>query len=241
MELTAVHFVAAATVVAAFIAALMSLVTLVNSKEQKTTEFRQAWINALRTEVARFQAQARYIATAIHTAKRFDPNCFSRDSKAYEIYADNRRELANAYYLISLHFKPDDASFDELRDLLNKVLSDLRHPGKVTFEQIDASLALMTAKVRNLLKEEWERVKAGEAPYKWTKRAATSLLTILFIIILVAGFGAYQGWSVFAKLTTPINFQLRVLPLPPNNKAAIDQGELPKDGLREKKESGKKD
>lgn len=194
MDLNAVHLVAAATLVAAFIAALVSLVTLVNTKEQKTTEFRQAWINSLRAEAAKFASQARYIAGAIHNAKRFDPNCFSRDSKAYEAYAENRKEIAVAYYLISLHFKPDDLDFQRLAQLMDKVLNALGRPERVTFEEINSSLRRMTEEVRTLLKEEWERVKAGEAPYKWTKRVAIVLMLVLFFVFIGTFSAVRYGW-----------------------------------------------
>lgn len=199
MELTAFHFVAAATVVAAFIAALVSLVSLVNSKEQKTTEFRQAWINSLRNEVARFQSQARYIAGAIHHAKRFDPNCFTRDSKSYEAYAENRAEISNAYYLVSLHFKPDDKDFNKLKGNMELVLKQLGKPGEVTFKSIDKTLEETTLEVRNLLKNEWERVKSGEAPYKWT-RVLTMVLAIFFSGTIAWGVVAIKdGQILFSK------------------------------------------
>ena len=186
MELTPFHFVAAATVVAALITAIASLVSLVNSKEQKTTEFRQAWINSLRTEVANFQSQARYIAGAIHNAKRFDPNCFTRDSKAYETYAENRADMSNAYYLISLHFKPDDEDFKKLKILMESALDQLRKPGSLSFESINKTLEDTTREVRTVLKEEWERVKGGEKLYKLTKYLALGL-AIAFSAIIVVG------------------------------------------------------
>lgn len=199
MELSAFHFVAAATVVAAFIAALVSLVSLVNSKEQKTTEFRQAWINSLRTEVARFQSQARYIAGAIHNAQRFDPNCFTRDSKSYETYAENRAEISNAYYLVSLHFKPDDKDFDKLKGKMESVLDQLGRPSKVTFDSINKDLEETTLEVRCLLKKEWERVKRGEDPYKWTRYSTIALSTVLLIIIVGGAFALQNSQFLFSK------------------------------------------
>ena len=43
--------VAIGAVVAALIAAIVSLLGLIISKEQKTSEFRQAWIDALRSDL----------------------------------------------------------------------------------------------------------------------------------------------------------------------------------------------
>ena len=44
--------VAIGTMIAAFIAGLVSLLSLIISKEQKVSEFRQAWIDALRAEIS---------------------------------------------------------------------------------------------------------------------------------------------------------------------------------------------
>jgi len=48
--------VAIATVVAAVIAGLISVVALTLTKEQKTSEFRQAWIDGLRSDLADYLA-----------------------------------------------------------------------------------------------------------------------------------------------------------------------------------------
>ena len=48
----------AGAVIAAFITGLISLVNMLIAKDQKITEFRQAWIDSLRAEVAKFIASA---------------------------------------------------------------------------------------------------------------------------------------------------------------------------------------
>ena len=47
-----IFYVASAAIIAAFIGGLFSLIGLIISKEQKTSEFRQAWIDALRSELS---------------------------------------------------------------------------------------------------------------------------------------------------------------------------------------------
>jgi len=53
-------------VVAALIAGIVSLLGLIISKEQKTSEFRQAWIDALRCDLTAFLTQI----NAIHDATK---------------------------------------------------------------------------------------------------------------------------------------------------------------------------
>src|SRR5688500_13734282 len=63
-DLPAQSIVAIATIVAALITAALSYVNLTLTKEQKTSEFRQAWIEGLREDLAAFFAAARAFARA---------------------------------------------------------------------------------------------------------------------------------------------------------------------------------
>src|SRR5450759_2566061 len=63
-ELPAESVALIATIIAALIAAAFSFVNLTLTKEQKTSEFRQAWIDALRQDLATFFATVRAFARA---------------------------------------------------------------------------------------------------------------------------------------------------------------------------------
>ena len=54
-------------IVAASIAAVISLLSLIIAKEHKTSEFRQAWIDSLRTEIAMFIAHLNAIHGSLST------------------------------------------------------------------------------------------------------------------------------------------------------------------------------
>ena len=56
---------AVATIAAALVAGLVSFIVTVLSKEQKTSEFRQAWIDALRSDIADFVAKNALFMAAI--------------------------------------------------------------------------------------------------------------------------------------------------------------------------------
>lgn len=183
-------FGALATAVAAFLAAVIALVNMLNSKDQKTTEFRQAWINGLRGHITDFAAQARLIAAAVQTAKRYDPNVFTRDSKAYESYSSNRELISTAYYAIRLHFKPGDPDLRKLEGPMNKILSLLSKPSSLEFSKITPALDELTDESRRILKKEWTRVKAGENTYRFTRYAA-----LLIVITSLTG-AVFLGWRV---------------------------------------------
>ncbi|MGV3742883.1 MAG: hypothetical protein ACO1NO_11300 [Burkholderiaceae bacterium] len=60
-------------VLVALIAAAASLVATTLSKEQKVSEFRQAWIDGLRSELATFLSSARAFARAMEARDRHGP------------------------------------------------------------------------------------------------------------------------------------------------------------------------
>jgi len=62
-ELSIYSIIAIATVTASLIAALIAFVNLILTKELKTSEFRQAWINDLRKALSTFFACAMSICT----------------------------------------------------------------------------------------------------------------------------------------------------------------------------------
>lgn len=58
MDLTPALIAATASLLAAGLAATVSLVITILSKEQKTSEFRQQWVDALRDDIAALVAEA---------------------------------------------------------------------------------------------------------------------------------------------------------------------------------------
>ena len=61
--------VAIGAIAAALIAGLISLLGLIISKEQKTSEFRQAWIDGLRSELSLVIAHANALHGACYCAR----------------------------------------------------------------------------------------------------------------------------------------------------------------------------
>ena len=123
------------TALAGFITAALSIVKLVNDKESKTTEFRQAWTESARSALADLIAKINSHASALVSFKNAHKNLHSTAGKAssangdyekemlksvldfqYEILHKSfdttstlRREVDQAYANVRLHFKPDDS------------------------------------------------------------------------------------------------------------------------------------
>jgi hypothetical protein len=68
-EITQIPLAPIATVVAALITAIISFVNLTLSKEQKTSEFRQAWIDGLRGDLAIFFSSARALCRTMEETR----------------------------------------------------------------------------------------------------------------------------------------------------------------------------
>lgn len=140
---------------AGFITAVISIVKLVNEKESKTTDYRQAWTDSIRKAfadlIANINSQAaRTIAAAgvrdnLNRVASRDDETEDEDDESpkskraldhlEKALADHRialhetkRAIYESYALARLHFKPNDLSFNRIEqkfDVLEGLLTDL--------------------------------------------------------------------------------------------------------------------
>jgi len=193
-ELPVQSIAAIATVVATLIASAMSFVNLTLTKEQKTSEFRQAWINALRDDLATFFACARAFARSIETLHLFGAEY--KEKTAFLIseqkISDIRYEVAEVRYRIKLRLNPGEAEHKELLRLMDRAV-DEQH--KMIAEKTDATATLKAVELAAeyacpILKTEWERVKRGELPFRIARNWLAPIVVILsigFVVFLCAG------------------------------------------------------
>lgn len=161
---------------AAIIAALVSLMGLVVSKEQKTSEFRQAWIDALRAEIVNYTVHINAIADKLGVN-------YPDHSKKVEALTPHYSELNKAAFGIKLRLNPKERQsknvieamkrFEELASDDTKFTADNIRPVEENFEKYS----------KKLLKHEWNRVKKGESFFVVTKYA---VIIILFLLIVMA-------------------------------------------------------
>lgn len=69
-QLPAQAFIAAGAVLAAVIAGAFSSLSLVMSKEQKVSEFRQDWINSLREDICKFVSAIVHLSAVYEGIKK---------------------------------------------------------------------------------------------------------------------------------------------------------------------------
>lgn len=180
---------AVATVVASLIAAAVAFVNLTLTKELKTSEFRQAWIDALREDLAKFLGAARAFARAVEVVHTFGPEYKDKvpllisDDKISEL----RYQAAETLSRIRLRLNPEEPEHEELLRLLIKAVriqnETLANGGSVqtALDAVDAA----NDYARPVLKKEWKRVKAGELPFRLVRNWLAPAIFIVSIAFLV--------------------------------------------------------
>lgn len=170
----------AGTIVAAAIAAFISLVGLIISKESKVSEFRQQWIDALRQEVSLVITHTH----AIHQA--FDAIVETPEKPL--VWADIRTDYVNfdeAAAKIRLRLNPTEktsiAVLEVLKEYENLLYVSVGNPD---FDKLMLVTKKLVDAAQVVLKREWRRVKFGEPVYK-VAEVFTGLLFVAGLFILV--------------------------------------------------------
>jgi hypothetical protein len=186
----------AGAVIAAFITGLISLVNMLIAKDQKITEFRQAWIDSLRAEVAKFIASA----TAIPVTGRlidYKQSHTESQSDAVSDMTDYSKEalpeFINGYNKIILLLNPGEHK--KLIDYLGALKNAAKMSSRAEQHEVEAKCCDVLHETQKILKEEWERVKRGERMYWVTKRFIVALVALLLTV------GAVGVW--YAMNTAP--------------------------------------
>lgn len=193
-DLPAESIAAIATVIAALIAGAFAFVNLTLSKEQKTSEFRQAWIDGLREDLAVFFAGARTFARATQelAASRRRGEATSLLGVAAEKISEIRYQAAETRYRVQLRLNMNEVEHRELLRLMkvaideqNKVLAG-EGDTEMTLKAIDTAAEFAP----QILKLEWERVKSGEVAFRVVRNWVAPLIVVsslLFIAFVWSG------------------------------------------------------
>jgi hypothetical protein len=152
--------VSAAYIGAAVIAASGAFVGMVLGKEQKTTEFRQAWINDQRTDLA---------------------TMFSLSESADLLADESRLEALHAFDAahnrVRLRENPVTPEWHYVLEELKTLRAAVARDGNSASVPIARDRAVDLS--QKLLKTEWTRVRRGEQPYPFLKVAIPVLVLIV--------------------------------------------------------------
>ncbi|HSY03628.1 MAG TPA: hypothetical protein VK819_15805 [Acidobacteriaceae bacterium] len=163
---------AVATVIGASIAAGVAFLGLVVSKEQKTSEFRQAWIDALRDDLATYLSR---INSAYDAARAG----FKERSELWKVVREDMVSITGASTRVMLRLNSDEkpsAAILETIKRIDALFDPGAHPEKP--QQIDDLQIRLVSEGRIVLKEEWERVKRGERIFMISKWASLTVIVL---------------------------------------------------------------
>lgn len=177
------HPIALGAIIAAVITGLLSLLGLIISKEQKTSEFRQQWIDCLRNDIAELLGNIESAIQHIRAIKNdinAQPSAGVSNSVVFERIKGDIREAERLYHQILLRINPDEHKkisdiLEEMREEFNK--GDIPSPEE--FHKLEQKLIKIT---QSILKKEWNRVKDGEPAFKIAKYV--SIIFILTVLVI---------------------------------------------------------
>ena len=169
-------------IAAACIAGAIAFIASVFTKENKTSEFRQAWIEGLRNDVAELASLYHHItsSTSLSAKAGMDTDQFISSLKQEFL----KIELMQAR--IELRLNPD-----EHRELIAKLRGTLRFEG-IGDDDVAAhtrAVESFLSAVQLVLRAEWKRVKSGEPAYRITKWGSLVIFGVAAIVAILLATG----------------------------------------------------
>lgn len=162
---------------AAIIAGLVSLLGLIIGKEQKVSEFRQAWIDDLRTCFVAYLVNINSISDTLRLQKAGKQTDNSALPTSYKL-------LNEASHGITLRINPAEKPAKKLLKSMSEFEVIADNNSNLTPDKIRAIEKDFLKAAKNLLKFEWNRVKRGEKIFVWTKRIV-GIVTLLMFSALI--------------------------------------------------------
>jgi hypothetical protein len=158
----------------ALIAGVISLVVSILTKDQKTSEFRQAWIDGLRNDVSQLVAHFGVVSTMAKIVRE-------KSSTEIDDYLINKQEqfleMGMLVFRIRLRLNPDEHV---------NLLNSLRGLDQIHENEMTTRAERIAVETQEILKAEWERVKLGEPSFVWLKRISKAGV----FAVLAIGLGA---------------------------------------------------
>lgn len=159
--------------VAAVIAAVTSLVVSILSKDQKTSEFRQAWIDAFREDAASLAGHWSTMIATLDIKKAANEDIKAFLASRHDDIVDVEIRIAR----MRLRLNPKE------HVCLINYLHRLGHGSMENRREMDELMELIVVEVQKVLRYEWKRVKRGELSFRLLKWFS-----------LVAIFGGMYAW-----------------------------------------------
>lgn len=184
---------------AAIIAGLISILSLVLSKEQKISEFRQAWIEELRKALISYISNINAVADEVRTQR-------AKGEVNYPALAPHYKQLNEATTNIKLRINEEEGPAKALLATMKEFEALASRNEDLTPSNIKRVEETFLGASNKLLKYEWRRVKRGETTFIVTK---WSLIGMVLVLVIMSGL----GWFKNAKDPAPKDPMLYFLEL----------------------------
>jgi hypothetical protein len=177
------------TVLVAFVAGAFSLLNLTVSKENKVSEFRQAWIDALREDISSFVSHSQWIAT--QTTEYLNQRITYAEHLANIRDSLIAMNQASTRVKLRLHQEERDpkALMLAMKAVHDSLETSSNDPAALStgFREYSKDVEIKAALV---LRSEWKVVKKGEKGYRFAKRFAYVSIAVssVMLILLIIGF-----------------------------------------------------
>lgn len=187
MEFNPAALVPLVTLAAAMLAGAIAALTLIVNKENKISEFRQAWIDGLREDLTNFLSASRTCTRALQERNYARQKQFTNPMPIDEATTVKlRHQVAECAYRIKLRLNEKKHPHQELETLMTESTTLVSHYFGGTSDNVDEVLTgieRVGKQAREVLKTEWERVKQGELAYRVAKWLAFFLVVIAALSI----------------------------------------------------------
>lgn len=171
-----------------FVTGVIALLGLIITKESKISEFRQAWIDALRTEIAGLLASINLSIMILKEADGIsikDSDALSPEAQLH--LATTLREANTALYTIRLRLNPveqDSANILKALDEIEKLSNDADAlAASLVSGRADEIERTLVFQAKIVLSAEWKRVKSGEPYFQVTRMVAAALAIAVALIV----------------------------------------------------------
>ncbi|MCK8043436.1 hypothetical protein MSG37_00930 [Shewanella sp. 1CM18E] len=197
---------AVAVVTASIIGLIVAVATATIAKEQKISEFRQAWINEFKIDIALALKHA--FTSSFHKSQAIKQKLdLDKANEHIELSNDAFAEFELKVILIKLKLNPekDKRFISTLNSALELVGKSVNHEKKYTthFKDVSKIYKLIESESHSILKSEWERVKLGERRYRNFKYLGKfcigAFIVAFYVLLILVKFPSYfPGVEVIA-------------------------------------------
>ncbi len=188
---------AAGPVIAATITSLISFLGMIISKEHKTSEFRQDWINQLRAEISEYISQL-YTLMGCELGAKYAAGSGAVDSKKFWDEAkEHFMVISKCTTSIRLRLNPKEKSNLKFLSYLEEFEVEFNADKTTDADKIMQIVEKFVPEAHYILKKEWNKVRRGEMIFFLTKYV---FLIFLFIGISVLIYPSIH--ETITKITT---------------------------------------